>query len=96
MIDNSNFSSQDNSISDITIPMMSSLNYVPVNEYFWVMIIMSVVCGFLLLASAVASMIYMKNKRKLGEFLTYKQPASSMQQSKFTQGTASFGPDKPS
>lgn len=70
--------------------MTSSLNYVPENEYFAVMIILIVLCTLLLIASSIAGLVYLKNKRKLREFLTYKQP-TSMQQSQLTKGTASFG-----
>jgi flagellar basal body-associated protein FliL len=71
--------------------MTSSLNYVPENEYFLVMIVLIVICTLLVIASVVATLIYLKNKRKLGEFITYKQPVSTLQYSTVTKQTANFG-----
>lgn len=54
------------------------------------MIVLIVICTLLVIASVVATLIYLKNKRKLGEFITYKQPVSTMQYSEITKKTASF------
>ena len=60
----------------ITLSISSNLLYIPETGSFEVMMGLIALTSLLLLASILATTTYLKNKKKLGEFLAYKQPPS--------------------